>query len=122
MESVKADWELMSWFAGFGREEEKALRRQRKNPGLFFPPFSTPADPVTGIIAPQNRSQAQKPTMPHQPVSWMMMPTLEEFGIRRPFDAPGRPSGVGGPSGQGQWPMMSRTMTHVSSTDPSVQM
>lgn len=48
----------------------------------------------------------------------MLLPTLEEFGIRRPFDAPGpgRPEGLGGRKvdiGGTEWPMMSRTMTYV---------
>lgn len=47
------------------------------------------------------------------PLSFMLLHTGEEFGIRRPFDAPGLPRGLGGPPGQAGWPMMSRTMTQV---------
>jgi hypothetical protein len=50
-----------------------------------------------------------------QPLSFMM-PTGEEFGVRRPFNAPGVPVSLGGPPGHAGWPMMSRTMTHVSSS------
>jgi len=42
---------------------------------------------------------------------WVMLPTLEEFGVRRPLNAPMEDKGptVGGV----EWPMMSRTMHHV---------
>ncbi|KAI9639044.1 uncharacterized protein MKK02DRAFT_31300 [Dioszegia hungarica] len=46
-----------------------------------------------------------------QPTSWMLLPTLEQFGLRRPFDAPGQPGKVD--IGGTEWPMMSRTMTHA---------
>jgi hypothetical protein len=40
-----------------------------------------------------------------------MLPTLEEFGVRRPMEIP---LGQTGPTNAGvEWPMMSRTMTHV---------
>jgi len=38
------------------------------------------------------------------------MPVTAEFGVRRPFDHVGTVP----QAGQGDWPMMSRTMTHVS--------
>lgn len=58
------------------------------------------------------------PAGPGQPTSWMLLPTLEEFGVRRPFDAAGRPDGLNGRKvdiGGTEWPMMSRTMTYVRS-------
>jgi hypothetical protein len=54
------------------------------------------------------------PPPPPDPLSFMLLPTGEEFGVRRPFNAPGLPRSLGGPPGQAGWPMMSRTMTHVS--------
>ncbi|ORX37828.1 hypothetical protein BD324DRAFT_623472 [Kockovaella imperatae] len=60
-------------------------------------PAGVATSPMPGVaVEPQTR--------------WMMLPTGEEFGVRRPFDGPGRPP-IKGP---GDWPMMSRTMTHVS--------
>jgi hypothetical protein len=56
----------------------------------------------------------QPPPPPNDPLSFMLLPTGEEFGVRRPFNAPGLPSSLGGPPGHAGWPMMSRTMTHVS--------
>jgi hypothetical protein len=58
--------------------------------------------------------QMQIPPPPPDPLSFMLLPTGEEFGVRRPFNAPGLPRSLGGPPGQAGWPMMSRTMTHVS--------
>jgi hypothetical protein len=43
-----------------------------------------------------------------------MLTNGEEFGVRRPFDAPGMPRQLGGPPGHAGWPMMSRAMTYVS--------
>ena len=86
------------------REQEKQLKWQRKHPNRSLP-TPTPATISTAKLGP--------PAQPNVPTStkWMMMPTMEEFGVRRPFDASGRFPQVGAGS---QWPMMSRTMTHVS--------
>ena len=53
-------------------------------------------------------------TTPPDPLSFMLSSTGEEFGVRRPFDAPGLPRSLGDPAGHAGWPMMSRTMTLVS--------
>ena len=73
-------------------------------------PVPTPASNVVTA-----GSSTISPTLsPQQSISWTMLPTLEEFGARRPFDATGRPPNLGGPEGQAHWPQMSRTLTHVS--------
>ncbi len=83
------------------------LRWQRKHPGRMMPM------PMT--MAASSSSETPKASkIAQQPTSWTMLPTLEEFGVRRPLDAPGRPANLGGPQGGPKWPMMSRTMTHVS--------
>lgn len=84
-------------------------------PAAAAPP-GMPSMPVMPMSTPMPMP-TQKPPGTFQPTSWMLLPTLEEFGIRRPFDAPGRPEGLGGKSvveiGGVEWPKMSRTMTHV---------
>lgn len=87
------------------------MKYLNKNPSrpLPFPGFTTNLPPPM---------EEPKP-IPQEPLSYMMLPTLEEFGVRRPFDSVGPPSALGG---QGQWPMMSRTMNHVSLfSDPFVE-
>lgn len=64
--------------------------------------------------------QMQIPPPPPDPLSFMLLPTGEEFGVRRPFNAPGVPRSLGGPPGHAGWPMMSRTMTHVSRIDTEI--
>lgn len=84
------------------RAQEKQLKKDRKNP--YRPmPIPTPAQAAAPL--------EPAPAAPLEPANakWMMMPTMEEFGVRRPFDHVGPlPQ-----AGQGEWPMMSRTMTHV---------
>lgn len=78
----------------------------------------TPTAPTASAAVPRPTSQSAPPNpafgsgAPPQwnSTSWAHLPPLEEFGVRRPFDAPGRPGvDIGGT----EWPKMSRTMTHV---------
>ncbi|ORY34812.1 hypothetical protein BCR39DRAFT_585760 [Naematelia encephala] len=108
----KAKKEEMKWLEKEKKrrekEEEKRLKREekwhRKHPFRSLPIPSKPG-PATPTAAP--------PPATVQPTGWMMLPTHEEFGIRRPFDSPGRPAGLGGPVRAPEWPMMSRTMSHA---------
>lgn len=91
------------------RAKEKELKWMRKNPQRFMPipaqggyPAATAPAAVPSALAPGPDS-----------LSFMLTSTGEEFGIRRPFNAPGLPRSLGGPPSQAGWPMMSRTMTHV---------
>lgn len=95
------------------RAKEKELKWMRKNPYRQmpipnqYPSATAPAQMHTTTLA--------------DPLSFMLHSTGEEFGVRRPFDAPGLPRSLGGPAGHAGWPMMSRTMTHVSTfTTPAV--
>ena len=92
-----------------GREQERMIRQQRKHPGCIMP-FPGPADPSPAKA--QTEASIPSSTATEQPISWTMLPTLEEFGISRPLDVPGQP----GHPGEARWPMMSRTMTHVSTS------
>jgi len=85
------------------RAKEKELKRQSKNPHRRMP-MPTPA------LATAAEPSLAAPPQPQANAKWMMTPTMEEFGVRRPFDT------LGGlpQAGPGEWPMMSRTMTHVS--------
>jgi hypothetical protein len=89
------------------REQEKMLKWQRKNPHRRMPIQTTSA--VTSAAVQAIPAEGRE-----QPTSWTMLPMLEDFGVRRPLDGPGRPANLGGPKDGPQWPMMSRTMTHVS--------
>ena len=88
------------------RAQEKQLKWLRKHPDRNLPIPSYPMNTAPG--------QMQIPPPPPDPLSFMLLPTGEEFGVRRPFNAPGVPRSLGGPPGHAGWPMMSRTMTHVS--------
>ena len=75
------------------------------------PATSAPAAPAPSTA---NPAFGSGPPPAWNPTTWAHLPPLEEFGVRRPFDAPGRPPvDIGGT----EWPKMSRTMTHVSATD-----
>lgn len=89
------------------RAKEKQLKWLRKHPHRNLPQPSYPLNTAPAAMH-------QPPPRPDDPLSFMLLPTGEEFGVRRPFNAPGLPSSLGGPPGHAGWPMMSRTMTHVS--------
>ena len=86
------------------RAQEKQLKWLRKHPNRNLP---IPTYPMNTSPTPMQHLP------PSDPLSFMLMPTGEQFGVRRPFDAPGLPRSLGGPPGHAGWPMMSRTMTHV---------
>ncbi|KAK8849595.1 hypothetical protein IAR55_004930 [Kwoniella newhampshirensis] len=77
------------------------------SPDEAFRPTRKPSENATPKPATQLQSQAEAAG---EPMSFMLLPTLEEMGVRRPFDAPGLPAALGG---AGTWPMMSRTMSHA---------
>ncbi|OCF41975.1 hypothetical protein I317_04167 [Kwoniella heveanensis CBS 569] len=114
------------------KEKEKELLWRYKHPENPLPvPDPIDLDLIGMGVSPHTAAHvqaqtqgkggsAQKPTPttttgpggPGDPMKFMLLPTMEEFGIRRPFDQPGIPPALGG--GGKTWPMMSRTMTHVS--------
>ncbi|WWD20220.1 hypothetical protein CI109_104696 [Kwoniella shandongensis] len=98
------------------REEKERKAREKemlwhlRHPGAplpRLPPEPTAPSQPTATPAAQ---PASAPTPGGQPMSFMLLPTLEEYGVRRPFDAPGVPGALGG---AGTWPMMSRTLSHA---------
>jgi hypothetical protein len=98
------------------RRQEKIIKHNRHNSyrplPVPDPPYRTV--PTTSTTHNDGGNQSTQGTTPiagdqWHPSNWMMLPTMEEFGVRRPFDAVGQPG-----KGDGQWPMMSRTMMHVS--------
>lgn len=88
------------------RAQEKLLKAYGKNPYRSMPDPT----PATSTLTTAEPTPGAKPTpaAQAQPTKWMMMPTMEEFGVRRPFNAMGHPR-----PGGSEWPMMSRAMTHV---------
>lgn len=78
----------------------------------YIPPKYPTHRPLPSIT--QQLHSPTPMTGPGQPNSWMLLPTLEQFGVRRPFDAPGQVPDKIHNIGGTEWPMMSRTMTHVS--------
>lgn len=85
-----------------------------------LPQYIPPQLPLPGGATYKSLPTSQPPPQVSaglgQPSSWMLLPTLEQFGVRRPFDAPGIPDKIHTIGGT-EWPMMSRTMTHVSFND-----
>ncbi|WVQ95959.1 hypothetical protein IAU59_003058 [Kwoniella sp. CBS 9459] len=106
------------------KEKEKELLWRYKHPENPLPiPDPIELEMMMNMgLSPQTAAQAnsaQKPVPttttgpggPGDPMKFMLLPTMEEFGIRRPFNQPGIPPALGG--GGKTWPMMSRTMTHA---------
>ncbi|KAL7425003.1 hypothetical protein Q5752_000690 [Cryptotrichosporon argae] len=89
------------------KEEVKRQKTAAKHPHVhpaYFPrPLPQPAPVPTSSPA---ELAAAAPARPGQPTSFMLLPALEEFGVRRPFNPPAQP-------GDAAWPLMSRTMTHA---------
>jgi hypothetical protein len=102
-------------FTADSRQKRKYEKWIAKHPHRPLPIPTAVA--VTGAATPATNSGANKSTASNkkaETLSFMLLETGEEFGVRRPFDAPGLPRALGGPTGQAGWPMMSRTMTQVS--------
>ena len=89
--------------ADSSRAQEKVLRKQSKNPHRNMP------TPTPGVAASELKTEPL--ATPPSPTNdkWMMVPSMEDFGVRRPFDTAGQMP----QAGQGEWPIMSRTMTRV---------
>ncbi|KAK4687140.1 hypothetical protein P7C73_g2968, partial [Tremellales sp. Uapishka_1] len=86
------------------KQKHKEEKWHRKHP---WQPRPLPIPRMPDLEMYPTALEPKKPPM-EDPMRWMMLPTMEEFGVRRPLN----PNALGGPNGR-PWPMMSRTMTHA---------
>ncbi|GFZ49984.1 hypothetical protein JCM24511_07737 [Saitozyma sp. JCM 24511] len=97
----------------FQEKQLKWAHKHRFDPRLL-PQLPPPPPPPAAEAAAANGAGSSGPANaagPDHPATWIMLPTLEEFGVRRPMEIP---LGQTGPTIAGvEWPMMSRTMTHA---------
>ena len=84
------------------RQREKELKRLDRYPGLAGRMMPVPS--VDPALDAHSMAQQVGPAR-----SYTMLPTLEEFGVRKPLEKPASEKPGEGTS----WPMMSRTMQHV---------
>ncbi|WVR08135.1 hypothetical protein IAU60_005181 [Kwoniella sp. DSM 27419] len=106
------------------RDKERDFLWRLKHPNNTLPyvgPGSVPVNPAAPTDPSQSKPESKlktskdpgQPRINLDPMTFMLLPTGEEFGVRRPFDETaawtGRPPALGGTGNP--WPMMSRTLT-----------